>query len=99
MAIEQQGTAETVDQQGDLFRDGPVIGAVRLVEPLVELSGCDGFPPEEPVMRSARRYDTQAATRPCRQPLAPPAFDDRRVDLMFASDGVSCTIEIPLEQV
>ena len=88
MTIEQKRAAEPVEQQRELRLDCLVIGAVGLVEPLVELLGRDRPAPQKPMLRGARGNDPKSAARARADSGAPGTFDHRRIDLILAAVAV-----------
>ena len=83
MTIEQDCSAETCHQRFESVFDRLVIGAVRLLDALLQLPPIDRSAPEMPVLGCPSRHDTQAATRPRAGAQMPRAFDDGGIDLVL----------------
>ena len=90
MAIEQDSATEAVEQKAKLILDRVVIGAMRLVEPLLELFWRNGAPPEIAVLLSPRRDNTEAATGASRHSPAPRSFDHRGINLVLGPVAIDC---------
>ena len=88
MAVEQERTAEPVEKQRELCFDRFMVGAMSLVEPLVQLFGSNGAAPEIAVLRGPARNDAEAASCTRADAVSPRALDHRRIDLILAAIAV-----------
>ena len=88
MAIQQERAPEAINQKPKQVLDRVVIGAVRLVQPFLQLRPGDRPAPKIAVLRRAGRDDAKTASRPGAQPVAPGSVDDRWVQLVFGAVAI-----------
>ena len=88
MTVEQQRAAESVEKLQQLLLDGPVKGAVGLLQPVLEFVPRYGLPPQRPVRGGAPRNDAEPAPCPWAQRGDRSCTDHGRIDLILGSVAV-----------